>query len=262
MVDEFKTLPSAGSKNALILQNAIYEHLKLNENNYTNINLDAVKTSYDSLNVISSNNPDVNQTELSKLVEKEVIANLITLGKEKAITLATSDLTSAEKQTYANPIFGDILNPTNEANLSKYQMDNAVLTKTTNLSIIDHSLYTLLPIEWDNEITFAYYQAKMTANIMQNTANINPSIFKVYLQEGATYTFQSDSYGLNIYDNNGIALVSNNESNDGTRVIISGYVASRTGDYYINIETWSGSFTSGKVVSLHIYEDVDTITSH
>jgi len=261
-VDELKTLPSVGSKNALLLQNAIYEHLKLNETNFANINLDSVKTSYDSLGVIASNNPDMNQSELTKLIEKGVIKNLITQSKEKAITLAASDFTSAEKQIYVNPTFGDILNPTNEANLSKYQMDYAVLTEATNLSKIDHSLYTLFPKEWDNEISFPYYEAKITANFIQNAANVNPKIFKVYLQEGATYTFQSDSYGLNIYDNRGIALVSNSKTNDGARVIISGYVASRTGDYYINVETWDGSFTSGKIVSLKIYEDIDTIISH
>ncbi|MGZ8548000.1 MAG: hypothetical protein ACXW33_05250, partial [Sulfuricurvum sp.] len=152
-VDELKTLPSTGSKNALLLQNAIYEHLKLNETNFANINLDTVKTSFDGLNTISSNNPDVNQSELAKLVEKGVIKDLIVQGKEKAITLEASDFTSAEKQIYVNPTFGDILNPTNEGNLSKYQIDNAVLAKATNLSKIDHYLYTLLPKEWDNEIT-------------------------------------------------------------------------------------------------------------
>ncbi|MGZ5208106.1 MAG: PKD domain-containing protein [Sulfuricurvum sp.] len=99
-VDELKTLPSTGSKNALLLQNAIYEHLKLNETNFANINLDTVKTSFDGLGVIASNNPDMNQSELTKLVERGVIKDLIVQGKEKAITLEASDFTSAEKQIY------------------------------------------------------------------------------------------------------------------------------------------------------------------
>ncbi|MEA3497996.1 MAG: PKD domain-containing protein [Campylobacterota bacterium] len=107
-IEELKKLPSTGSSDAMFVQNAIYKQIKLNDDNVTNVDLDEVKTNFDTFSITASQSPDKTGIDLSVLIEKEVVSNLTTAGK---ITLVN------DEDLVNNKIINDILSTMNGRNL-------------------------------------------------------------------------------------------------------------------------------------------------
>jgi chitodextrinase len=75
-INELEKVVSKSSKNAMLVQNAVYKQIKLNDDNIASVNLDDIKNDFDSLSIISSQSPDKTGMDLIVLIEKEVVDTL------------------------------------------------------------------------------------------------------------------------------------------------------------------------------------------
>lgn len=129
-------------------------------------------------------------------------------------------------------------------------------------------------------LTFKPYTTSTTSNwdfqagvFGSNSNALLHQTYKFSAQEGATYDIISTSYFdpflLRIYDEQGNAIVANDESDDGPNFylgdgyysndIIWDWVAPYTGTYYVSASWNQGNYY--KFYGLSLYEDVDTIPS-
>lgn len=76
--NELLKVPSNGTTQAMILNNAIYKQIKLNDNNITNLTLNDINESYNKLYTIINQRADITKiVEQAKLIEQDVISELV-----------------------------------------------------------------------------------------------------------------------------------------------------------------------------------------
>ncbi len=181
-VEELKKLPSNGTTDAMLVQNSIYKEMKLNDST-NNINLDTVKTSFDTLKTIATQNSDKNSSELVVLIEKEVISNLVTVNKITQVPLIDAiDMTTDEKNQYSLGVNSD-----------DFILSNTLVNFT---SISDANLSTDYE---SNEITFEGINVPLAISI----DNANFKIVKngVALERNSTTVENGDKIKLNYTTN-------------------------------------------------------------
>lgn len=142
--EELMKLPSSGSTDAMLVQNAIYKEIKSNDS-VDNVNINTVKAYFDTLKNIANQNTDKNSTELSVLIEKEVVSNLVTANKITKVPLQDAkDMTEDEKNQYSLGVNGKdyVLSntlvdfvPIKDANLSTDYESNEITFEGINVAL-------------------------------------------------------------------------------------------------------------------------------
>lgn len=136
-IDELLKLPSTGNTDAMLVQNSVFKKIKL-AGSISDINISDIKSEFDRLKAIATQNADKNSSQLAVIIEKEVISNLMTAGKVTYIPLAdATDMTQDEKNKYSLGIGQD-----------DFVLSNTLVDFTT---ITDANLSTQYE---SNEITF------------------------------------------------------------------------------------------------------------
>lgn len=150
--DELLKLPSTGTTDAMLVHNSVFNEIQLNGTT-DNLDVDIIKTKFDSYKTIANQSPDKNSTELMHLIEKEVVSNLATYGKVTKISLADADMTSDQKNIY-----------------SLGQDDFVLSNSLTNFtSVINGNLSTQYT---SNEITFTGIDTPLSISINNSQFSI------------------------------------------------------------------------------------------